>query len=149
MKEFVRATGARRGGLIHLTKEDLREREDGQLEIHLKEKNGMERWARVDPTREEFVKEIFKEKRGIEINGEVRLFNKEEINCCQELHSCRTEYAVKMYSLFEKEGYANNQIYYCRKDMKGLSFDKGILKKVSENLGHHRLDVVVSHYLYK
>lgn len=148
MKEFVRATGARRGGLIHLTKDDLRE-QDGKLEIHLREKNGMERWARIDPSKEDFVKEIFKENKGVEINGEVRLFNKNDINSCQELHSCRSEYAVRMYSVFEKEGYGNNQLYHCRKDMKGISFDKGILKEVSENLGHHRLDVVVSHYLYK
>ena len=149
IRSFCEATGARRIGLTRLTLNDLRERKDGGLEIHLKEKNGMDRWARVLPEKEEYIKSVFNNSNGIEVNHELRLFEKKDIprNC--ELHSCRSTYAIKMYDLYEKEGYRNNQIYSCRKDKEGLSYDKGVLKKVSKALGHHRCDVVVSHYLYK
>lgn len=149
IKEFCRATGARRGGLIKLTVNDLREREDGNLEIHLIEKNKMERWALVDPQKKDFVKEVFRDSKGYQTNGEIRLFDKREISNVRELHSCRCDYAISLYKHFEKEGYANNLLYHCRKDKIGITYNKGILKEVSENLGHHRLDVVVSHYLYK
>lgn len=148
-REFCRATGARRGGLFKLCLNDLRERKDGGLEIHLKEKNGMERWARVVPTKEEFVKSVFEEAKGININNEVRLFDKKDISQNFELHSCRGDYAISMYKLYDKENYGTGDLYYCRKDKIGIFYDKGILKKVSEELGHHRCDVVVSHYLYK
>lgn len=149
IREFCKATGARRGGLLRLTLEDIRYRENGGLEIHLREKNGMERWARVLPEKEEFVKEVFKNSQGHYINGEEKLFNKSDIPKNMELHSCRSVYATNLYKLYEREGFATGNMYYCRKDKLGLSYDKGILKEVSENLGHHRCDVVVSHYLYK
>ena len=59
IREFARATGARRGGLIKLRANDLREREGGGLEIHLLEKGGKHRWARVNPNREGVVREYF------------------------------------------------------------------------------------------
>lgn len=146
---FCEVTGARRGGLIHLTVNDLRERKEGGIEIHLKEKNGMDRWARVLPRGEEYVKNIFNHAAGVSVNGENRLFSKSAIpkNC--ELHSCRSQYATEMYDLYLKEGYSTGKLYHCRSDKLGLSYDKGILLKVSEELGHHRCDVVISHYLYR
>ena len=40
-----------------------------------------------------------------------------------------------------KEGFANTE-------GKGQAYDKGILLAVSQQMGHSRCDVVVSHYLY-
>lgn len=149
IKEFCRATGARRIGLTRLTEKDLRTSEKGHLEIHLREKNGMERWARVDPEKEDFVKSVFKESPKYSIHGENRIFHRSDIPKNLELHSCRASYATRMYSVFYKEGYATGELYHCRKDKVGLTYDRGVLKEVSENLGHHRVDVVVNNYLYK
>ena len=37
---------------------------------------------------------------------------------------------------------------FCRKDKKGIAYDKNALKICSENLGHSRIDIVSTSYLY-
>lgn len=65
------------------------------------------------------------------------------------LHYLRAQYAQDLYRYFEGQGAATGQLYHCRKDRAGDVYDKGILMAVSQNLGHSRCDVVVSHYMYE
>lgn len=64
------------------------------------------------------------------------------------LHYLRAQYAQDLYRYFAERGAATGIMYYCRAERKGQAFDKGILLAVSQQMGHSRCDVVVSHYLY-
>lgn len=144
---FCKATGARRCGVLRFTKNDIRQRDDGTYEVFLKEKNGMTGYRQVLPEFQEEVLRIINESPGyLTPSGEKRVFRKNMLPT--ELHSNRAFYACRLYDYYEKQGYATGEKYYCRKDMKGIVFDKGILKAVSEQMFHHRLDVVVTNYLY-
>ena len=145
---FCLATGARRIGAIRVRKSDIRQKEDGTYEVFFREKNNMEGWRQVLPQYQEQVLRIFNDSPGYKTpNGELRLFRKNSFP--QELHSNRAAYAKELYLYYEELGtYTTGEKYYCRGDMAGLVLDKGILKQVSEQLFHHRLDVVVSNYLY-
>ncbi len=139
IKDFVRATGARRQGLLRLTKSDLRQREDGLFEVHLREKNNMERWALVLPQFQSNVIKMFNDSKGYNIANEKRLFRKNDIPA-NSIHDLRAEYAANLYSYFkDNKEYVSGKMYYCRNELAGISYDKGILAAVSENLGHHRL----------
>lgn len=145
---FCKATGARRGGITKVRKEDLRQREDCTYEVFFREKNNMSGWRQVLPQYQEEILRIFKESPGYKTpNGELRLFPKSAFP--QELHSCRAEYCCRLYEYYEKQKvFATGKLYHCRGDMKGLSFDRGILAECSRQMFHSRLDVIVTNYLY-
>lgn len=66
------------------------------------------------------------------------------------IHDLRADYAKDLYAYFDSRGdVATGEIYHCKKDMIGHSYDKGILQAVSYNLQHSRNNVVVSNYLWK
>lgn len=150
VRTIARACGARRGGIIGLTAEDLIAR-DGRLYIHLKEKGGKEREAIVLPAYEAAVQEIFttyaRNPKAAETGSKQRLFSRSALPKDMPLHYLRAQYAQDLYRYCEAQGAASGRLYYCRADRKGQSYDKGVLMAVSHNLGHSRCDVVVSHYL--
>ena len=145
LRQFARATGARRGGLEKLRANDLRERAGGGLEIHLLEKGGKHRWARVNPNSEAIVREYFDRAR--ERGEDELVFPKGTLSNRVDIHACRAEYARDMYSVYESENCENGILYICRNERKGEIYDKGILMLVSRDLGHSRCDVVVNHYM--
>lgn len=145
---FCMATGARRGGIMKVRKGDIRQKEDGTYEVFFREKNNMSGWRQVLPEYQDEVLRIFNESRGYKMpNGEVRLFHKSALP--DELHSYRGIYCCKLYEYYEQNNlYATGEMYHCRGDMKGLTFDKGILRECSKQMFHSRLDVIVTNYLY-
>lgn len=148
---LARACGARRGGLLGLCAEDLRDNGNA-LRIHLREKGGKERDALVLPEYADRVREIFRrygDGEGAETGGKRRLLPRQALPKDMPLHYLRAEYAKDLYRYYEERGTASGQLYHCRSDRKGEVYDKGILLEVSRNLGHSRCDVVVSHYLYE
>ena len=65
------------------------------------------------------------------------------------LNNVTAYYAADLYRYFEKRGdVETGEIYYCKKDLAGVSYDKGILEEISYNLQHSRNNVVVT-YLWK
>lgn len=152
VRTIARACGARRGGILGLTAEDLVERE-GHLYVHLSEKGGKERNAIVLPKYETAVQEIFtayaQNPEAAMTGGRQRLFSRSALPKDMPLHYLRAQYAQDLYRYYEAQGAATGQLYHCRADRKGQSYDKGVLMAVSLNMGHSRCDVVVSHYLYK
>lgn len=151
VRTIARACGARRGGILGLTAEDLVERE-GHLYVHLSEKGGKEREAIVLPEYEAAVREIFSDyaenSKAAVTGGKQRLFSRTALPKDMPLHYLRAQYAQDLYRYYATQGAATGELYHCRADRKGQCYDKGILKAVSLNLGHSRCDVVVSHYLW-
>lgn len=147
LRRFASAVGCRRIGAVRLCKNDLIEN-DGRLFVRLNEKNGYIREAVVINGEEDFVRSVFEKSPGYEVvaGGKVeeRLFPKGYIPKNLDIHGCRAQYATRLYRQCEDKGeHISGKLYRCRKDMLGRVYDKGILKYVSESLGHHRLDVVI------
>ena len=148
-KLLVKATGCRRAEAMRLRKEDFRERSDGNLEVYKRGKGGIERWCLVNPQYSDQVREIVRSAETHNFNGEDRILLKSDLPK-SSIHDLRADYARDLYDFFENRGdVANGKIYYCKKELVGYSYDKGILKEVSENLQHSRPSVVASNYLWK
>lgn len=66
------------------------------------------------------------------------------------LHRYRAEYACELYKQLARpiELVPRKERYICRKDMKGVVWDKRAMLEVSKNLGHERISVIAGHYLY-
>lgn len=78
-----------------------------------------------------------------------------------DVHSYRSDYATALYREFARpideipfdavnagSGKAyQSQVYHCRGDLRGVKLDKVAMRKVSQALGHNRLEVVASHYI--
>lgn len=66
------------------------------------------------------------------------------------LHRYRAEYACELYKQLARpiELVPRKERYICRKDMKGVVWDKRAMLEVSRNLGHERISVIAGHYLY-
>lgn len=144
---LARACGARRGGLRGLTADDLRTDTEGNLRVHLREKGGKERDALVLPDYADRVREIFAKYSAKPSNSKY-LLPLTALPKDMPLHYLRAQYAQDLYRYFAERGAATGNMYYCRAERKGQAYDKGILLAVSQQMGHSRCDVVVSHYLY-
>lgn len=83
----------RQGGLQKLRANDLRERVGGGLDIHLLEKGGKHRWARVNPNSEAIVREYFERAKK---RGKNALLFPDGISNRVDIHACRAEYARDM-----------------------------------------------------
>lgn len=147
-KMLIKATGCRRMEALRLRKKDFRERKDGNLEVFKRGKNNIERWCLVNPKYTNEVKDFLREAPTHRINDEERLLLKAEIPR-GSIHDLRADYARDLYKYFESHGgVATGEKYYCRKELAGKEYDKGILHEVSYNLQHSRNNVVIS-YLWK
>lgn len=147
---MLKATGCRRAEVLRLRREDFREQLDsngnktGCLEVYKRGKGGIERWCLVNPRYTEFVQNFLKQAPTYLHAGEERLFEKNDIPK-NGIHSTRSIYACDLYHHFEEHGYASGEIYYCRKELYGATYDKGILKEVSYNLQHARNSIVINY----
>lgn len=63
-----------------------------------------------------------------------------------DIHSYRAQYASDLYNQLENP---NNRNYHCRNELRGISYDRDAMLTVSRNLGHNRISVIASNYLYK
>ncbi len=144
------ATGCRRSEMLRLRKEDFRKqvdgdgRETGCLEVYKRGKGGIKRWCLVNPQYTDFVKDFLQNAVTYSHAGEERLFQKNDLPK-EGIHSIRSVYACDLYQYFLKNGYASGEIYHCRKELAGYFYDKGILKEVSYNLQHSRMDIVITY----
>lgn len=144
---MLKATGCRRMEILRLRKEDFRDNKDGTMSVYKRGKNGLERWCQVNPNYTKQVKEFIEKQPTFRIAGEDRLFRKLDIPE-SEVHSYRCDYARDLYDYYESQGFESGKLYYCRKELVGVTYDKGLLSKVSYDLQHGRNNVVIS-YLWK
>lgn len=130
---IAQSFGIRRESMKKITFNDFKRDSEGVLRLTVKEKGGRIRESRVLPSRENEVLSFLKT---VE-NKEGALFDKYSKDI--DNHAFRGDYATNLYTeLLAEKGYSEG-------DYRG--FDREIIKEVSGNLGHSRLDVVVNHYL--
>ncbi len=67
-----------------------------------------------------------------------------------DIHSYRASYACELYKSLERplNSLIREQKYYCKGDMNGNVYDKKAMLKVSKMLGHNRINVIASNYLW-
>ena len=73
----------------------------------------------------------------------------EKVPARMDVHHYRSQYATEMYKMLARErgDIPREDRYCCRKDLKGVWYDKVAMKEVSEALGHNRISVIAEHYL--
>lgn len=64
-------------------------------------------------------------------------------------HYYRSEYAKRYYNKYKRDvdTLTIRQLYYCRKDKKGIVYDRRSMLMTSRMMGHNRIDVIAGHYL--
>ncbi len=92
---------------------------------------------------QQFVVDLLKTK------GAEKVF--EKIPNSADIHGYRAEFATTLYKKLEKDinTLPKEKKYYCRKDLKGIVYDKDAMLEVSRALGHNRIDVIAGHYIRK
>ena len=141
------ATGLRRNELCKITGEALRFDSSGRPYLHINKgtKGGKIRDAIIiGSTQEEtdYVVSLFKSA------GKMKLLPK--ISSAYDNHRYRAEYAKRLYQRFARniDDIPKKERIYLRKDRKGEILDRSCLMYISSCLGHSRIDVLYSNYLY-
>lgn len=147
IRDFVNATGARRSEIFRIKRNEVLENGDGTMTIILHGKGGKTRTAPIFPGMEDIVRTAFAQSPGYGLDGQY-VFPKNFIPEHMAVHGYRAQYAQNLYAHFMALGLGNGKMYYCRKERRGTSYDKGAVMLVSRALGHARCDVVVNHYFY-
>lgn len=142
---FCRATGLRRHEILQVKAKDISWR-GTELVVHVNQgKGGQPRDVPVLAVHEQDVLKLSKN-----LKPEDKLFPKEKVPSMAPIHKYRAEYAKEQYNHIARDlnTLSRNEKYYCRKDKKGVVYNRQALRAVSEMLGHHRIDVIAEHYLY-
>lgn len=140
---FCRCTGLRRSELQELHGTDLTA--DGlQLHVIRNTKGGRWRMAPLAGTSEE----IELVQRMCQEAGDSRVWP--HMPSSADIHSYRADYCKRVYLQHARsvDQIPSADKYYCRGDRKGLILDKSAMLEASRALGHNRIDVIASHYLY-
>ena len=151
--EFCKATGLRRNELKALTGDKLTYK-DGKpyIVVSSGSKGGRYREAPVIGNIEHVVNLMQKV-------GNNKVF--EKIPNGADIHSYRADYATAIYKAnarpieqipYDKtnKGTGRNyqsEVYHCRGDLKGTTYDKQAMLIASQALGHNRISVVGEHYI--
>lgn len=141
--KFCRATGLRRAELQQLRGTDLIEI-DGELFISVSRGSKGGRHRNVPLVFEKlFIQGLMSSK------GDNKVF--EKIPNGADIHSYRAEYATRLYKALARDinTLPKSEKYYCRKDLKGVCYDKKAMLEVSRALGHNRISVIAGHYIRK
>ncbi len=79
--------------------------------------------------------------------GNKKVFTK--ISSAADIHSYRGDYATAIYLANARplDQIPKCDRYYCRKDKKGIWYDKEAIKITSKALGHNRINVIAEQYL--
>lgn len=142
---FGKGTGLRRSEIKALLKEDVYCR-NGKTFVHVeKGKGGKTREVEVASGFEAHVLKCAAAAK----KGE-KIFAKDEIKNRMDEHSYRAEYAKTIYKQYERplDSLSDKEKYYCRRDKKGCVYDRQAMLITSKNLGHNRINVIASNYLY-
>lgn len=140
---FCQHTGLRRVELESLRPEQLHQDSEGNWYLRVVGKGGKERDAYILNNDKAVLDRI----RGTE-TGEA-VWGKVHSKC--NVHGYRADYAKALYEQLARpiDEVPKQERYVCRDDMYGTVFDKVAMREVSNNLGHNRIDVIASNYLYK
>lgn len=140
---FCRCTGLRRSELQELKGADITA--DGlQLHVTRNTKGGRWRMAPITgtPAEVELVQRMCK------AAGDGRVWP--HVSSSADIHSYRADYCQRVYLQYARpaDKIPPADRYYCRGDRKGIILDRPAMLAASQALGHNRIDVIASHYLY-
>ena len=141
--EFCKSTGLRRHELKALRTSDLIY-EDGVYYVHVRRgKGGKARYTKVIGDIQNVI-DCFKKSENDKYG---RVFPK--IPNAMDVHGYRRIYADTYYRMVTRDirVVPREEKYICRKDKKGIIYDKKAMLEVSRNLGHNRIDVIAQSYL--
>lgn len=139
--DFCKGTGLRRHELIALKPENIHCME-GKIYVEvMKGKGGKHRLVEV---LDEYAKHVEKYS---QVKSD-RVFEKVPQNI--DVHSYRAWFACHWYEKLERplETLSKEQKYYCRGDKVGIVCDKLAMIQVSKMLGHNRINIIASNYLW-
>jgi len=140
--DFCRATGLRRHELENLRAEHIRYDEaTGQHFITgLKGKGGRLRECPI----------LSKEAVGRMLNTPLGQKVWPKVPANPDIHSYRADYCATIYEKYARPiaEVPRKERYYCRKDLKGVIYDKRAMAVASRYLGHSRIGVIATSYLH-
>lgn len=66
-----------------------------------------------------------------------------------DIHGYRAEFATSYYNAISRDVNTLSKAdkYFCRKDLKGIVYDRQAMLEVSRALGHNRVGIIASHYI--
>lgn len=140
---FCKCTGLRRSELQELRGSDLTA--DGNyLHVTRNTKGGRWRMAPLAGTPEEI--ELVQRMCRTAADGRVW----PHVPGSADIHSYRADYCQRIYLQHARpaDQIPSTDKYYCRGDRKGVILDRKAMLIASQALGHNRIDVIASHYLY-
>lgn len=140
---FCKCTGLRRSELQELRGSDLTA--DGNyLHVTRNTKGGRWRMAPLAGTPEEI--ELVQRMCRTAADGRVW----PHVPGSADIHSYRADYCQRIYLQHARpaDQIPSADKYYCRGDRKGVILDRKAMLIASQALGHNRIDVIASHYLY-
>ena len=147
LSTITSATGLRRNELCKITGDALRYDSSGRPFLHITRgtKGGKIRDAVIigaTPEETEYIVGLFKS------TGKMKLLPK--VSSAYDNHRYRAEYAKPLYQHFARniDEIPKKERIYLRKDRKGEILDRSCLMYISSCLGHSRLDILYSNYLY-
>lgn len=143
---FAQTTGMRRSEMEKCKGSDYHER-DGKSYISVYgSKGGKDREIQLCGTKEEIqqVREMCQNA------GDNKVFA-DGVHTKMDVHSYRADYCSRIYNEYARdtETLDRSELYIARGDMAGHVWDRQAMLIASQNLGHNRIDVIASSYLYK
>lgn len=138
-KEFCRSTGLRRHEFAQLEPGTLQGRDGDLYLVGIKGKGGKLRDVPVVGN-EAIVRKMMANPK--------KYFSR--LDTHMDIHGLRSEYACRVYKAHERplESLKRSEKYFCRSDMAGYVYDREAMLECSRALGHNRIEVVASNYLY-
>lgn len=140
--KFCESTGLRRRELINIRGSDI-EKRGNHFVVHVNKGGKGGRKREVHAIKFENTIERLKSE-----SGGGKLFD--WIPNGISVHKFRAKFAHDLYEKVARkiEDLNDDEVYVCRKDMKGIVLDRKAMEIVSKNLGHNRIDVIAQSYLY-
>ena len=140
--DFCRATGLRRHEIKNLKPENLSydESTGKYMLVNIKGKGGRLRDCPI--LSKEAVEHIQNTPAGKPVWS--------KIPSRADIHSYRADYCKTIYNLQARPiaEIPKRDRYYCRGDLKGIVYDKRAMAVASRALGHNRISIIASNYLY-
>lgn len=137
---FCKCTGLRRAELLQIRGIDL---DGNSLMVYRGTKGGKVRIVPLCGSNGELatVKQL------AAAAGNNKIFS--HISSAMDVHHYRSVYCQRLYNSYARplEQIPDTDRYYCRRDKKGVVYDRKAMLQVSRALGHNRISVIAGHYL--
>jgi integrase len=138
--DFCRATGLRRSEIASLKKNQLVfDAQTNSYFLKVIGKGGRHRLAPV--LSDEAVQRI----------KDAKKFVWDKIPNGADIHAYRADYCTAIYNQHARplDKTPKKDLYRCKKDLKGVIYDKNAMITASQALGHNRLSIIAAHYIRK